>query len=272
MNKEVLEKVIKSKTIRQWVEDTKHEFSESEQISLVFNSDLTLDEKGTILEDISSDFSKESKDEIDKILANISWVQLAYSGFYISYALLFTVEDEYSIENRCIKTLDKFIEMLNDKSLSKNNKYENRLEIIDLNTSKTVAYITLNDKNEVIDYALSNESQLVKSEIQNSYVDIDYKFDRGDIVSIVGSDERYVVCYINDISEELKKDCDWFDSSVAVIPESVLDSDKDYKEQIEEILKNRLERINSDGDYADLDIISKYHEHINITLIEKVDK
>jgi hypothetical protein len=102
------------------------------------------------------------------------------------------------------------------------------------------------------------------------YVDIPMKFSIGDKIKIHGEQEAWVVCYDNEIPEQLKDKCDFFDSCVTAVPESVLDSSRDYKEQIEEIIKNRIPDVQYYKEEVPLDIIEEHHTHISITLVERI--
>jgi hypothetical protein len=186
------------------------------------------------------------------------------------YDIIVSNSEETGIITRtcCAKSLNNIKRIINNDG---NTLYNNNLTIISLKDSKELAYIRLNDDLQVIDYSVPEDNKMIEtSKLQSYFVDIPMEFEIGDIVVVAGDPERYVVCYDNVIPDNLKKKCDFMDSCITVVPESILDKNKSYKQQINDILASRIREIQFYRDAEQLDIISKYHEHICITLVEKV--
>jgi len=256
---------IKSSTVREYLKDIKHEFNIQEQISLIFNSDLSLDSKTEIFEDlVNSDNVAESiKDEVREIIKNFEAFKIvAYE--YNNIAFITFDEDNEVI---CTNALDK----LRDYNIK--NKLDKNIRAINIGLddveSNTLYEIELNSDGEVCRIFPYELAQYKTTNIENSYVDIPNEFKMGDIVRVVGQKEKYVVVSDSDMPEHLKPSCDFIDTSITVVPKRIFNSStRSYKDQIEDIYRNRIKHI----EYSEpiIDIISREHQHLKLTVVEKV--
>lgn len=256
---------IKSSTVRNYLKSINHEFKIEEQISLIFNSDINLHEKVNIFRDlIKNDTVAENiKEELKEILNNIDiFESITYSSGRTAF--LFFDEDNEVI---CANTLAKV------QKYNINNKITEYIRVIDLESEKiesnTLYDIKLNDNGEVARFFPYEAANYVFTKVEDNYVDIPNEFKVGDIVKIYNQKEKYVVVSDSTIPEHLKPNCDFIDTSITVVPKSIFNNNtRSYKEQIEDIYRNRIRHI----EYSEpiIDVISREHEHINITILEKV--
>lgn len=270
MNKydDIINKVIKSSTVKDWIEQTNKEFTVGEIASLVINSSESLLDKELFITRLAVD--NPSDLELNNLQNEINAAKLAWESDETTVIVVNNDEgDSFIIKD--LKTL---------KAINKADLASVYVELINIYTGHVVMTVYINDSLEITDFHTASNAPLKKSKYSDLYVNIQGVFKVGDVVKIVGRDDRFVVCSSDFIPDNLINNCDFFDSCVTVIPEDVLDAGIDYKEQIDNILSQRIHEIDR-GENADtdnnislevnsLDTISVYHEHVNITLVEKI--
>ena len=255
---------IKSVDVKNYVMSKGHKFSTSEQVSLIFNSDIKLVEKKKVFDSMLLDenIPEEIKSEIEVIIDNINTFYEYIDG-KSDIAFQFSDEDECYVTSQfesviyycCKNNIRDYIRIidLKEKTIDLNEMYE----------------FSIDEDGDIVRFVPINEPSYRYTEIEDAYVDIPNEFKLGDIVKIVGSKEKYVVVSDSSMPEHLKPNCNFVDSSITIIPKRCLSSKgKDYVEQINDIYRKRIRDI----EYAKpiIDVISREHSHVCITMVERV--
>lgn len=320
LENEIVESTIPSKTLKQWIKDNNHKFQCGELASLIYNSEsLLMRNRVNLMNKMlfelnrlgSESCSDDVKVEIDTAVVNInSLLEDVYEAMSIrkgtnNRVIKFTRLTECTdTEERIIdsiETLEKLVEVRGYRLAN------NSVTIINTASSDEIMWVGLDDSFQIkscmrIDTDGDEDSD--NGGYRNLFIDIPMECNIGDVVTICGDEEhkRYVVCSSNIMPDNIKKDCDYYDCCVTVIPEDLLDSEsnKSYREQINDILSKRIRNMDetdkTEGTYkgtsktngtdgtdrgsednkvlardsvTELDLISVYHEHISTVLVEK---
>lgn len=302
----IVEKTIPSKTIKDFLVKTNHEFSVSELVTLIHNSDKSVWHKMALLTYLRTALLIPEDSPYEEDAENI-WVlytEYAYMlkllglntppaeaentpnikrtyNDYIEFkdrldtnstqtAIMFEVkmDDMNTEEVRCVNNIETLRELCtgNEFILSSNT-----IKIVDLKDSSTLYYVKIQDDFTPIDF-LYGDKPHTNIDFSGTWVDIPIKFEIGEKVRIHGDEtnQAYVVCYDNKVPSEFKGNLDIMDTCITVIPEDKLDKNRGYKEQIDAIISNRIKDLDGEST-GELDILSLYHEHISTIFIERVD-
>lgn len=258
---------IESKTVRDYLIKIDHKFSLIEQITLIYNSKLKLKEKLKAFNCIINDSKIDDKigNQLRKIVSSINIDLLEMDNK--NYIYMIYDEDGIPI---CVKNLE----------IARNYNKETKLnidlfniDVIDLMETDIVNNVKyrmcLDEELDIVGYVKCNTVNADEDfSITEAYVSIPNEFNVGDIVKIDKSNDKYVVIATSEIPEHLIKECDFTDSCITVVPKYVLnDKTKGYKEQIEEIFKNRIKHVKQNEQC--IDKLSTEHIHVNICDVEK---
>lgn len=259
---------IESKTVRDYLIKIDHKFSLIEQITIIYNSGLKIKEKLEVFNYIINDnnTTDEIKYKLKKLVNSINRVMLELDS---KNDLAYILYDEDGLPI-CVKSLE----------IARNYNKENKLnidlfniDVIDLmesNIENNVKYkLCLDEEFDIVGYSKCNTVNTDDEfSITEAYVNIPNEFNVGDLVTINKSTDKYVVIATSEIPEHLIKECDFTDSCITVVPKYVLnDKTKGYKEQIEEIFKNRIKHVKQNEQC--IDKLSTEHIHVNICDVEK---
>lgn len=252
---------IESQDVRDYLIKIGHEFSINEQITLFYKSDKTLQDKIDFIKTLSN-INSECKLIADEALNTIYKLQEVVSADNIALQFSYT-EDKFNKETVCVKniaTVKSYIEKYNVKLSN------GIISVIDLNCGERIGDIYINDAFEIVEINIYD----IDSSVFFSYVDIPNDFKSGDVVKVHNWQVPYVIIGDSQIPEHLKKDCDWFDSTLEVVPESQFSGTRDtYKEQIDNIISERIHDIETDTVLSDK--ILSHHEHIPIIWIQHIN-
>jgi hypothetical protein len=284
---------IKSKHLKEYLHSINKVFTPEEQVTIIYNSDLTLLEKEqTFIEYLCNgeieDWFK-SEDELNQFRIKINKILKGITLFNNLLNMQSTVimfDDPLQYNNTCarnIKDIQNIYKKASEKEESEDKLYDadRQISLIHLDTSTIIAWAEINSNAEVVRYDFVDEAlkQLIgeksidkiKSGLEDKYVDVPNDFKVGDVVTVCGSQENteYVVTAESELPEHLRDISDYsVDASVTVVPKQYFKGDKPYKEQVEDIIKEKVANFKN-GSIDDMDIITVYHEHIHLTLIEK---
>lgn len=260
----------KSNYLKNYLTSINHEFTIEEMITIILNSDIVIENKFKILnrfynkseiECYKSEIEYNSIiNELNIILEDYEYIKLCLNGAYDSIILFFNELDE----TKCLLNFDLTKKLMQELNICKNNS----ITIIDGKDSSEVAYVDIDENYNIISYTLCKPVNGYISKLYNKYVDIPNDIKIGDIVKIYDDSNEYVVVAESNIPDKLKKDAEYnIDSCITVIPKYSLDSNIKYKEQVEELLRNRIKNINTD----ELDIITLEHEHVHLSFVDKME-
>jgi hypothetical protein len=292
LNNKAIE-TINSKHLKEYLKSVNKVFTPEEQITIIYNSDLTLLEKENIfieylcngeIEDWfnSEEEMQQFRFKINKIIRSIHLI----TNLINMDSTVIIFDDPLQYNNSCaknLKAIQDIYKKADEKSKEEDKLYDadSQISIVHLDTSSILAWAELNKKGEVIRYDFVEEAiknlitddiiDKIQSGLEDKYVDIPNDFKIGDIVIVCDDEEHkeYVVTAESDLPDTLRDISDYsVDASVTVVPKQYFNNDKSYKEQVEDIIKNRIDNFKS-GAKDDLDIITVYHEHIHVTLLEK---
>lgn len=280
----IIESVIPSTTVKNWICETKHKFEFSEILSLIWNSDLNLKEKLQTLQKLKSlDSLKEygiknpntAIRRLNYIINDVqSVIDFAYeldNGYVVelSYYYIDDIEcEEYkSIVVENMTTLKKILKS-KDIECAIGDAVVN---LIDLSTGDVHVKYYLTEDNEPYDFRLLSNTCRFKDNCYmalhkpwelDSYIKLPVDFHIGDRVKLYNKEEIYIVGCDNTPYDDVNKSLDVVDTNLMVIPEEVFDKDKDYKQQL----------LDENKDYIRMGISKLYskHEHLPITCIERV--
>lgn len=281
LNKLAIE-TFKSNYLKNYLYKIEHKFTLEEIVTIVWNSNLLLDDKISIYhaimsilldEEVSKKYIIKDEDELIKniqlILDDYKYILDALFEINKSIKPILLFYDEYDIA-RCFSSIDAL-----DKKLTEDSSLNcSGITLIDGNTSNEIAYIELEKdkkyRKNILSYSLYKPVNDIISELYDKYIDIPNDLEVGDVVTIINDKEnkRYVITADSTLPDKLKEISDYsVDACVTIIPEDVLDKNRNYKQQIEEILEKRKETYKDE--IHELDIISREHDHIHLSFIEK---
>lgn len=271
--------LIESNSIKEHLLNIQHKFSFEEQLTIIYNSKISLPFKKSLLQYYTDENKLTANDcknvkYIKKQATNMLAINETVYHMVTkvnAIILLITDNDEKS---HCFKTIDTLEDYVNTHKESFIDYSNSVVTILLMNTSNGECrgfincYIGINKDNITLNkmvYELEDEH--LECECTNNYLDIPNDFKVGDTVSIHGEDCKYIVLTDSIIPESLKQHCDYFDSSIAVVRYGVLDPNKDYKEQIDKIIEKRVKNIETG---EELDILELEHKHVHLTLVERI--
>jgi hypothetical protein len=280
---------IQSEHLKEHLKKEKKIFTPEEQVTIIYNSDLTIDEKEDILikylcngevEDWfdSDDEVNDFRIKVNKIIKSI----YLFRNLINMDSTVIMFDDALQYNKSCAKDLSVIKEKYRIAK-EKDDRLvdlDTQITLIHIDTAAILAWAEINESGDVIRYDFVRENieslitpgcmEKVTSGLEDKYVNIPNDFNVGDIVTICNdiTHKRYIVVADSKLPEQLQKSSDYsVDASVMIIPEECLTNDKRYKEQIDNIIKERIEKLNN-GE-QDIDVITKEHEHVHVTLLEK---
>lgn len=246
---------IRSDYIKDYLKNIHHQFTLEEQATIIYNSNIVLESKIHIFENIADEALKQNNKQlvnnISDIIKEIEEIINIVNGDN-SKILVY----EGDIQTYCSKGLQGLIKKIN----TKNNKIYN-IDIHNIDTVEIIGCISLNDEYEPISYELESTKD---NYIKNMYVNVPTDIKIGDIIYEVGSTTEYVV--VNNISN-CNIQLDYTDDSIIVIPRSVLNNTEDYRKQIEKIYEIRISNI--ENPCAEPDIIMQNNMALSIFNVTK---
>ena len=161
--------------------------------------------------------------------------------------------------------MDKFKEIATEK-YKQDNTDTYSVYLCNSKTADIVVWLELNKELKIIDYSFTDDSMYCG--IENKYIDIPNDIHVGDKVRLTGDDSIYIVISDSTIPEELKYKSEFStDICVTVVPEYVFENKSNYKEQIDNIIQNRIEKLQDSNN--DTDILMEEHEHFHVLYLEK---
>lgn len=272
MNKAELNNIaidsLESSYIKNYLHSIKHEFTCIEQLTIIHNSRLTLGDKLDIYTEYLKEYADdiETKDKINKIIEEVkNVIHLVHAK---ETAITFYTDDMTDL--MCTNSFDKVIDILS--KCEYDQWHDQSITVYDLDTAQPIMYLELNKECNIIRYNLCYESL----DIINKYVYIPNNLDIGDKVKVreydgTLSNETYVVVNSSKLPDNLIEQADYLcDSSIVVVPLSIFDNTDNLKQKISDILHDRIERMNSEDLLENCDIITTYHDHIHLSLVEGV--
>ena len=232
--------LIKSEQIRSELINNKHQFKVDEQISLIYNSNLELLYKLQLFTYLlkDGDISDDIKIELSAILSNI---ENFYTSLY-SDETIFMFNDwlhEAKI-TKSFKYLQEYIKehynMLSSHTIAMINS-----EIADANNN-VIYYFSFNKDGQVVKfYTLNDNVEYITTNLEKAYVNIPNNICEGDIITIIGSEEEYVVVNESKIPEHLISNCTIGDASLTVINKDLVsDYENGYTVEIDNMFRNRI--------------------------------
>ena len=254
--------IIKSNYIKDCITKNNTQFTYEEQIAIILNSTEELSIKRNLLqlylesEDVKNSLRKDYISDIQKIVNEIGKINEYIYGEDDNIVLIYKNDTELYCSKKLSTLLEKIKEQLNNKCIE--------IGIYDISSVEEVGYIIVDENSKMEKYSLANA---VDSDLYNYFITVPNDLHIGDIVSTVNSDDKFIVVSNPITPNKFKGNLNYDDASVVVIPISLLSTDKDYKEQIEEIYTERINNI--ENPYAKPDIIMEYYDTINILNIQK---
>lgn len=255
-----------SEYIKNYLTNIKHEFTLDEMITIILNSGMSLSTKIRVLDSFYNDAEIDGyrcnsdiilNDELDSIIYDLKYALECLNGNHNS---IITFTDKFDLTHSVFN-----IEIARS-AISNMNDGTHSVTIVDGLTGYDVAYVSLDDCLNPVNVSFIDGYD--KSILWDKYIDIPNDITIGDIVTIHNSAEEYVVVYDSKLPKNLWDKSDYsVDACITVCPKEVLDADRDYKEQIEEILAKRIQNVENNN--TELDIIQVNHEHLHISFVEK---
>jgi anion-transporting ArsA/GET3 family ATPase len=248
---------IRSEYIRKYLTDKKHKFTVEEQVALIIHSDISIEEKEKLFkmyeqtENISEYTCKDKKRflrNIETLLVEISAITNVVNG-YSNSVLVCNCDDK----TYCTNKLERLIDKVEDLS-------EYVININSLNTCESIGYIKINADNSIIDYSIVDYEN---NELKKQYVHIPNELHIGSVIKTVYGDEELIIVSNTDAASNIDCKLTYEDSSVVAIPKELLDSTKDYKQQIEKIYIDRINNI--ENPCAKQDIIMENYVTVYLT-------
>lgn len=259
---EIIIEIIKSPYIKDCIAASNHQFSYEEQIAIVLNSNEELSRKRDILKmyleshHVIKSLDKLYVNTLQNIVNEISKVIEYVNGECSNIILTYKTDTDLHCSSKLDKLLNKIGNSVVDSSVE--------IDIHNIDTVEEIGYIILNDSRKLTGYCLTDG---VDSDLYNCFVNIPNDIHIGDVVTAIGNDEKFIVVSNPILPSKFKSGLTYSDASVVVIPINLLDSNKDYKKQIEEIYTDRINNI--ENPYAKPDIIMEYYTSINLLEIQK---
>ena len=251
--------IIKSNYIKDCIEKESYEFGYDEQLAIILNSDEELSKKVDILKmyvnnkEVIDELGKSYIDDIKEIIEEMNEVIEYVNGKIDCVILTYKTDTDLICARRLSKLLDKV--MIEDCI---------EVDLYNIDEAEQIGYVIVNNNKEAISYCLTSG---LDSDLYNKFVNIPNDLHIGDVVSTVGSDNKYIIVSNPILPNKFKNGLTYKDTSVVVIPIELLDPNSDYKKQIEEIYTDRINNI--ENPYAKPDIIMEYYTTVNILNIQK---
>jgi hypothetical protein len=248
---------IRSEYIRKYLTDKKHKFTVEEQVALIVHSDLSIEEKEKLFKmyresDNISEYTCKNKEDfirnIESLLVEISVINSIING-NSDYVLVCNCDDKIY----CTNKLDRLIDKVEDLS-------EYVTNINSLYTCETIGYIQTNADNKIIDYSVEDYEG---NELKKQYVHIPNELHIGSVIKTVYSDDELIIVSNTDAANNIDCKLTYEDSSVVAIPKELLNSDEDYKQQIEKVYIDRINNI--ENPCAKQDIIMENYVTVYLT-------
>ena len=253
---------IESDYLRNYLTEKGHVFTSEEQLIIIHNCAKTLDEKLEIYnvyiqksDDVGKELAKQLVSEITNILGlinNHNYAVIVYKSKHNRYTAIDTLLALQNVVNEGIDDLESDV-----------------MTVASLHNGSKLLDIRLNSDLEIIYYKYYLEQAINI----NKYIDIPNDINIGDIVKMHGdsSDTEYIVTSTSLLPNKLKEDSKYLvDVSISVIRKDMLHSHKPYKQQVEDILRKRISRIEGKGQFINSDILYQEHEHFHLTCVEKI--
>lgn len=259
---EIIIEIIKSPYIKDCIAASNHQFSYGEQITIIINSDEELSRKRDILKmylessNVTKVLDKLYISNLQNIVNEMSKVIEYIDGGCSDIILTYKTDTDL----HCASNLDKLLAKISDNTSDSIIE----IDIHNINTVEEVGYIILNKDKKPTRYCLTDG---VDCDLYNCFVNIPNDIHIGDVVTTIGNNEKFIVVSNTIMPNKFKNDLTYDDASIVVIPINLLDSNKDYKKQIEEIYTDRINNI--ENPYAKPDIIMKYYTSINLLEVHK---
>lgn len=253
---------IESDYLKHYLLDCKHTFSSEEQLIIIHNCRKTLAEKIEIYK-----LYLENSDEVGKELAKgliveaVSILDLVNNHNYAAVVYRSKHNKYTAIDS--LKALQTVVESGSDDLESE------ILTVSDLHNGVKLLDIRLNADLEIINYIYHIEQTMN----MDKYINIPNDITIGDVVKIHNdiNESEYIVVSNSLLPNRLKEESSYSsDVSISVVRKDMLHTYKPYKQQIENILRKRISRIDGKGQSIDSDMIYKEHEKFHLTCIEKI--
>lgn len=260
---------LESNYLKGYLRKINHNFKLEEMITIVFNSSLDIYEKFEFIENVKDNIENPEYQvyDRDKLLEGILLIEKDYDFlekiFIGDGRHILVYLDKWDL-SRC------FTSLTYTKNYLLKNKEDIGEEVLiiiqDGETSDEICYLTLNKNLVVKSFSFSSFANREISFLYDKYIDIPNDIKVGDIIKITGDDKEWVTVYESTIPEHLMEHSEYsIDLCITAVPKEVLDDSRSYKEQIDEILEKRKNRKS-----GELDIISKEHEHLHLSIVEKI--
>lgn len=254
--------IIKSDYIKDCIAKNNTQFTYEEQIAIILNSTEELSTKRNLLQlylesdDVKNNLRTNYINDIQKIIDEIGKINEYIYGEDDNIVLIYRNDTGIYCSKKLSTLLEKIKEQLDGSCIE--------VDIYDVNSVEEIGCVIVDENSRVEKYSLANA---VDSELYNYFITVPNDLHIGDVVSTVGSDDRFIVVSNPIAPNKFKGNLNYDDASVVVIPINLLSTDKDYKEQIEEIYTDRINNI--ENPCAKPDIIMEYYDTINILNIQK---
>lgn len=254
---------ITSTYIREYLKRIKHQFTLEEQLTIIYNSDLSLNRKTELYTEYLKsgiDLEDNIRKSVKRLIARNVWIEDILDG--TDYTVLI-YRDRNTDNLYCAKNIYKL------KESNVIEEYPATLEVHNIQKPGIICYVNIDKDGEPTDYDVVNKENIEDTGLENKYVEIPNDIKVCDTIKVSNDNiqEEFIVVADSNIPDTIKENgADYFDASIVVVPKYIFtDTDKTYKEQIDEIVSKRINNLN-DG----LDIISSSHEHIHLTVVEKI--
>lgn len=261
LNKLAIE-IIKSNYIKDCITKNNTKFTYEEQLAIILNSTEELCIKRELLqlylesEDVKNSLREDYISDIQKIVNEIEKITEYVYGEDNNIVLIYKSDNALYCSKKLDTLLEKIKEQLDDRCIE--------VGIYDINSVEEVGCIIVDKNSKIEKYSLANA---VDSNLYNYFINVPNDLHIGDIISTVDSNDKFIVVSNPITPNKFKDNLSYEDASVVVIPISLLNTDKDYKEQIEKIYTERINNI--ENPYAKPDIIMEYYDTISILNIQK---
>lgn len=268
--------------IKNYLISTKHEFLLEEQVTIIYNSSLSLMNKYEMLKErLLSTLEKsnnenkqysykmdmnELRKQIIQLMDNIVTISQVEMHNNKRYTVCFM--DPILNEYNCATSLGSLLSRYTDED-TRRKLASQRFTIVDSINSVVKAVISIDESFKIKGFTILDESMQV--ELGNKYTKIPNDIDVGDVVTISGDTEhrKYVVVSVPNMLKALEDEYTYTDdASIEVIPIEVLSEvGKSYKYQIDDVISARINNVDTNEDCDD--IISNNQLHLHLSFVEK---
>lgn len=254
--------IIKSDYIKDCITKDNYVFTYEEQLAIILNSDKEISKKLSMLKmyleskDAIEALGKLYINDITNIIVEMEKVLNYINGSIDNIVLTYKTDTNLVCARKLDKLLDKIgVDTIDDCI---------EVDINNIDEVEEIGYIVVSSEGTVIGYCLTHG---VDSELYSQFVSVPNDLHIGDVVSHVGNEDKYIIVSNPILPSKFKSGLTYRDISVVVIPIELLDPEKDYKKQIEEIYTDRINNI--ENPCAKPDIIMEYYDTVNILNIQK---